>query len=82
MSLLEAVATSLKQLADTSQKTQAWLEQQQSAQATMLTTILTVQLAMAEQAGIDSTTLAKCIQQMDDQTVINFLHALQGTGGK
>lgn len=76
------IAESLKKLADTSQKTQEWLEQQQIGQAQILHTILSVQLAMAEQAGIDATTLAKCVKAMDKDTVSKFLEALGSTEGK
>ncbi len=82
MTLMQAVAGSLKQLAETSQQTQQWLEQQQGAQGQLLSTILLVQLALAEQANIDAAALGKFINQMDPNAVANFLNALSEGEGK
>jgi hypothetical protein len=82
LQIQQQVAASLKQLADTSEKTQKWLEEQQLGQAQLLSTILVIQLYMAEQAGIDAATMAKGIKLMDPEAVGKFLTALSEAEGK
>lgn len=82
LQIQQQVATTLQKLAETSQKTQEWLEQQQAAQGRLLSTILLVQLALAEQANIGAPMLAKIIKQMDPNAVPSFLEALAGGSGK
>ena len=82
LQIQQQVALSLQQLADTSQKTQQWLEEQQTGQAMLLSAILATQLYLAEQSGIGADMVAKGIKQMGPEAVSSFLQALGQEGGK
>lgn len=82
LQIQQQVALSLQQLSDTSQKTQQWLEEQQTGQAMLLSTILATQLYMAEQSGIGADMVTKGIKQMGPEAVAKFLQALSQEEGK
>lgn len=54
------------------------LYEQQAGMTRVLTTILAVQLALAEQAGIDRSMLAKCIKAMGEDAPADFLKEFAG----
>lgn len=82
LQIQQQVAASLKQLADTSEKTQKWLEEQHLGQTQLLSTVLVIQLYMAEQAGIDAETMVKGIKMLGPEAVTSFLAALGEAEGK
>lgn len=78
LQIQQQVAEALQKLAETSAATQRWLEAQQVRQSQLLSAILQLQLYMAEQAGIDTTAIARNIRVTGADTVGNYLRELEG----
>jgi len=78
LQIQQQMVETLQKLAETSAKTQKWLEEQQVRQSQLLAAILQIQLYMAEQAGIDSSTISRSIRVTGSDTVANYLKELEG----